>query len=62
MKRMPKDEFVVKKYKLDSIKRSNAEIARRVIDGEFGDNWAYAVRKMGYNVKAVGVLVNGYLK
>lgn len=51
-----------KTYKKDYTKRSNTEIARRVIEGEFGEDWQYAVRKMGYNVKAVGVLVYGYLK
>lgn len=51
-----------KAYKKDYTKRSNTEIAQRVIAGEFGEDWQYAVRKMGYSVKAVGVLVYGYLK
>ena len=51
-----------KAYKKDYTKRSNTESAHRVIAGEFGEDWQYAVRKMGYNVKAVGVLVYGYLK
>lgn len=49
-------------YKKDIVKRPNSEIAKRVIAGEFGKDWKYAVRKMGYNVKAVEVLVYGYLK
>lgn len=53
---------VQKAYKKDYTKRLNTEIARRVIAGEFGEDWQYAVRKMGYNVKAVGVLVYEYLK
>ena len=53
---------VQKAYKKDYTKRLNTEIARRVIAGEFGEDWQYAVRKMGYNVKAGGVLVYEYLK
>lgn len=62
MKKMPKDEIPVRKYKRDKVKRSNVEIAQRIIAGEFGTDWQYAVRKMGYDVKAVGVLLYGYLK
>lgn len=62
-KKTPKVEVEIKKnYKKDYTKRSNTEIAQRVIAGEFGEDWQYVVRKMGYNVKAVGVLVYGYLK
>lgn len=62
MKKMPKDDIPVRKYKRDKVKRSNVEIAQRIIAGEFGTDWQYAVRKMGYDVKAVGVLLYGYLK
>lgn len=49
-------------YRRDMHRQSNAVIARRVIAGEFGENWEYAVRKLGYKVKAIEVLVNGYSK
>lgn len=57
-----KSSVEVKKYTRDIIKKSNVEIAKRVLSGEFGEDWKYAVRKLGYSVKAVEVLVYGYSK
>lgn len=44
----------------ESRKRSNAIIAREVIAGKYGDDWQYAVRKMGYSTLAVGILIDAY--
>jgi len=40
-------------------KINNAEIAKRVKNGEYGEDWRYIVRKKGYCVKAIEVLLNG---
>lgn len=53
------NDIVVKR---ESTKRSNAIIAREVLDGRFGRNWEYNVRRAGYNVRAVKILVESVTK
>lgn len=58
-KTTPKVEVTVKKITRDMTKVNNAEIAKRVKNGEYGEDWRYIVRKKGYCVKAIEVLLNG---
>ena len=58
-KTTPKVEESVKKITRDMTKINNAEIAKRVKNGEYGEDWRYIVRKKGYCVKAIEVLLNG---
>lgn len=58
-KTTPKVEESVKKITRDMTKISNAEIAKRVKNGEYGEDWRYIVRKKGYCVKAIEVLLHG---
>ena len=51
-------EVVEVKIKRDSIKVSNATIAKMIRNREIDpDNWEYIVRKRGYNVKAIKILL-----
>lgn len=58
-KTTPKVEETVKKITRDMTKVNNAEIAKRVKNGEYGEDWRYIVRKKGYCVKAIEVLLHG---
>ena len=58
-KTTPKVEESVKKITRDMTKINNTEIAKRVKNGEYGEDWRYIVRKKGYCVKAIEVLLNG---
>lgn len=49
------------KYKRESTKRSNAEVAKDVIAGKYGtENIERTIYQLGYNAKAVMVLVKAY--
>lgn len=55
-------EIVDKQIKIvrDMTKRNNATIARMIRNNEIPqDNWEYWVRKMGYDVRAIRVLLGG---
>lgn len=44
-------------FKREMHRRSNAEIAEEVAAGIYGTEWRYAVRKLGYRVKAIEALL-----
>lgn len=44
-------------YKREQHRRPNSVIAAEVRSGKYGSEWKYAVRKLGYNVKAIEVLL-----
>ena len=44
-------------YKREQHRRPNSVIAAEVKSGKYGSEWKYAVRKLGYNVKAIEVLL-----
>lgn len=47
--------------KREASKRSNAEIAREVMAGKYGtENLERTIYRLGYNAKAVMLLVNSY--
>lgn len=49
------------KYKRESTKRSNAEVAKDVLAGKYGtENLERTIYQLGYNAKAVMVLVKAY--
>lgn len=51
-------EVVEVKIKRDNIKVSNATIAKMIRNREIDpDNWEYIVRRKGYNVKAIKILL-----
>lgn len=43
----------------DVVKKPNGVIAKEVLAGKYGDDWRYVVRRKGYSVKAIEVLLNG---
>lgn len=56
-----KKKTPVVKYKRESTKRSNADVARDVIAGKYGtENLERTIYQLGYNAKAVMVLVKAY--
>ena len=55
-------EIVEKQIKVvrDMTKRNNTTIARMIRNNEIPqDNWEYWVRKMGYDVRAIRILLGG---
>lgn len=49
------------KYKRESTKRSNAEVAKDVLAGKYGtENLERTIYQLGYNAKAVMILVKAY--
>ena len=57
-------EIVEKQIKVvrDMTKRNNTTIARMIRNNEIPqDNWEYWVRKMGYDVRAIRILLGGDL-
>lgn len=55
-------EIVEKQIKVvrDMTKRNNTTIARMIRNNEIPqDNWEYWIRKMGYDVRAIRILLGG---
>ena len=59
MKKKQKKQTVenIPVYKREQHKRANSEIAEEVRRGLYGEDWKYAVRKLGYNTRAIEVLL-----
>lgn len=46
-----------KKYKRESTRRSNREIAIEVQAGKYGENWEFVIKQLGYSVEAIKTLL-----